>query len=114
MSVDGEGVHALVAALREDDIDRALALGLLEDMSACASCSDACKASLQQARMQRRNALDARERFRARNARLQRRQRERAERRKPPASAAVATALPTAAAAALARAKARAAGRKEP
>jgi Na+-translocating ferredoxin:NAD+ oxidoreductase RnfC subunit len=107
-------VHALVGALREDDIDRALELRLLDPSITCASCGDACRALLETARTQRIWALAARERFRARNARLERRQRERAERRKPAATAkgtAAAPALPPAAAAALARAKARAAER---
>ena len=111
---DGAGAHALVAALGSDDIDRALALGLLDDGIACSACDVACSALLQAARIQRQDALAARERYRLRNERLQRRQRERAERRKPaPATAAATTsapALPPAAAAALARAKARAAG----
>ena len=114
---DGAGAHALVAALGSDDIDRALALGLLDDGIACSACDVACSALLQAARIQRQDALAARERYRLRNERLQRRQRERAERRKPaPATAAATTtstpALPAAAAAALARAKARAAGPK--
>ena len=114
---DGSGAHALVAALGSDDIDRALALGLLDDGIACNACDVACSALLQAARIQRQDALAARERYRLRNERLQRRQRERAERRKPaPATAAATTtsapALPAAAAAALARAKARAAGPK--
>ena len=114
---DGAGAHALVAALGSDDIDRALALGLLDDGIACSACDVACRASLQAARIQRQDALAARERHRLRNERLQRRQRERAERRKPaPATAAATTtsapALPAAAAAALARARARAAGPK--
>ena len=107
-------VHALVAALQADDIDHAFALGLLDDALACAACSDACRALLNDARVERQRALAARDRFRARTARLERRQRERAERRKPVAVASRASALPPAAAAALARARARVAGRKEP
>jgi len=113
-AIDGEGSHALVAALGEDDIDRALMLGLLADHIACSGCTDACRASLQGARRQRQAALAARERHRMRNARLDRRQRERAERRKPVATAAASPALPPAAAAALARARARATGRRDP
>ena len=78
---DGAGAHALVAALGSDDIDRALALGLLDDGIACNACDVACSALLQAARIQRQDALAARERYRLRNERLQRRQRERAERR---------------------------------
>ena len=111
---DGAGAHALVDALGVDDIDGALARGLLDDGIACVSCSEACRASLRQARLQRQRALAARERFRARNERLERRQRERAERRKPVATTTAVPALPAAAAAALARAKARVAGRGDP
>lgn len=110
----GTRAHALLAALREDDPDRALELGLLDPSIACPGCSDACQAAIGVARLQRESALAARERHRARNARLERRQRERTERRKPATitttAATPAPALPLAAAAALARAKARAAG----
>lgn len=106
--------HALVAAVQADDIDLALTLGLLDDAAACAACSQACHALLHAARVERQRALAARDRFRARTARLERRQRERAERRKPDATASKASALPPAAAAALARARARAAGRNQP
>lgn len=108
---DGTHVHALVAALCEDDADRALELGLLDPSLACAACGDACRALRETARAQRASALAARERFRARNARLQHRQQERDVRRKPVAVATTAPALPPAAAAALARAKAKAAER---
>jgi hypothetical protein len=108
----GTRTHALLAALREDDPDRALELGLLDPSIACPGCSDACQAVIGAARLQREGALAARERHYARNARLERRQRERAERRKPATTTAATPAptLPPAAAAALARAKARAAG----
>jgi hypothetical protein len=112
----GTRAHALLAALREDDPDRALDLGLLDPSIACPGCSDACQAAIGAARLQRESALAARERHRARNARLERRQGERAERRKPVMTTTTTTttapALPPAAAAALARAKARAAGRE--
>jgi hypothetical protein len=118
---DAAGVraHAIAAALREDDLDGAIALGLLEPASECAACTPACRAQVDAARGARLQALAARERHRARALRLERRERERAERRKPaPAADAAAAAaadgtpapaLPPAAAAALARAKARAA-----
>lgn len=112
----GTRAHALLAALREDDPDRALELGLLDPSIACHGCSDACQAVIGAARLQREGALAARERHYARNARLERRQRERTERRKPATTTTTTTAaipapaLPPAAAAALARAKARAAG----
>jgi hypothetical protein len=114
----GARAHQVHAALADDDLDRALTLGLLEDGVGCAACSEACRARLAGARDERLRALAARERFRARTARLERRDRERAARRKPVATPADAgtgaalPALPPAAAAALARAKARAAGRK--
>jgi hypothetical protein len=113
---NGAAVHALAAALRAGDIDRALELGLVDASGTCAGCSDACRAMLDAARLERQRALAARERFRARAARLERRQRERDQRRQP-ATTATGTqasntpALPPAAAAALARAKARAAER---
>jgi Na+-translocating ferredoxin:NAD+ oxidoreductase RnfC subunit len=111
----GAPAHALQAALRDDDLDAAIALGLL-DAIGCGDCSTACRAALQAARDARLRALAARERFRARNARLARRQRERTERRgsttpaPDPIANPTTSALPPAAAAALARAKAKAAG----
>jgi hypothetical protein len=124
----GERAHAIAAALRDDDLDRAMTLGLLDGDDAppvaCAECAPDCRARIESARAGRTAALAARERHRARALRLERRERERAERR---AAASVATAdmardgddiapaavpgLPPAAAAALARARARAAGK---
>jgi hypothetical protein len=102
--------HAIVAALREDDFDRALSLGLLEAALDCPSCSRDCLERVARERARREAALSARERFRAREARLQRRQQERDARRAPAAAADASTpALPASAAAALARAKAKAA-----
>ena len=108
-------VHAIVALLASDDLDAAIDAGLLA-CDACPGCTETCTQALLAARDSRRFALESRERFRAREARLARRQRERRERRLPmlrlnndgltaPAP------LPAAAAAALARAKERAAGR---
>lgn len=111
----GASAHAVQEALRVDDLDAAIALGLLDGVVACPHCSTACRDALQAARETRLRALAARERFRARDARLARKQRERAERRRPvargPVAGEAAPALPPAAAAALARAKAKAAGR---
>ncbi|HZH42832.1 MAG TPA: hypothetical protein VEY50_01930, partial [Lysobacter sp.] len=73
----GACAHALLAALREDDLDRAMTLGL-PDAEPCPVCTPACNASLIAAREERRRALAARERFRARQARLERRAQERA------------------------------------
>lgn len=102
-------LHRVLAALRGDDLDGALDAGLL-DVVACPSCTPACNTRIEGARTERLAAFAARERFRARQARLARRQQERDARR---AAARIpvagAPALPPAAAAALARAKARAA-----
>lgn len=123
----GAAAHAIVAALAQDDLDGAIALGLLSenfgDGIACRRCTDACMRALCSAREARLRALAARERYRARNLRLQRRADERAaQRAAAPApapdrtttadtssAAAPRPALPSAAAAALARAKAKAA-----
>ena len=111
------GVCGLVlahdAALRADDLDAALGLGLL-DAQPCPTCADACTARLVAARDERRFALAARDRFLARAARLARRKTEREAARTPPPSPAAmkAAALPPAAADVLARALAKAAARK--
>ncbi len=97
--------HALVAALLADDVDRAIDLGL-PDALPCPACDASCSARLIEARDARLQALAARERYRAREARLARRAQERAARRA--AAARQPSALPPAAAAALARARARA------
>jgi hypothetical protein len=98
--------HRLVAALQADDVDRAIDAGLLET-GGCASCTPDCTARLLTARDARRIALDARERFRARERRLAERaaQRDAARRVKPVAGT---PALPAGAAAVLARALAKA------
>src|SRR3546814_5329139 len=74
----GARAHAIAAALIDDDLDRAMTLGLLEPV-ACSACTDACSERLRQAREARTRALAARERNRARQARLERRAVERAE-----------------------------------
>lgn len=114
--------HEVLAALRSDDLDRAIELGLL-DCATCPACSLECAAMLDGAREDRRIALAARERYRKRAARLQQRADARAARRgvtavavaraDDPAATPV-QALPPAAAAALARVKARMAGRNKP
>jgi hypothetical protein len=95
-----------VAALQSDDVDRAIDAGLLET-DGCTSCRPDCTAQLLAERDARRVALDARERFRARQRRLAERaaQREAARRVKPVAGT---PALPASAAAVLARALAKA------
>lgn len=100
--------HVLVAALVDDDILRALDLGLL-DSHGCPSCSATCTSRLLAARDDRRAALAARERYRARQARLARRAAEKAAARAPQATPGRPP-LPAAAADALARAMARAKG----
>jgi len=134
----GATAHAVNAKLLVADLDRAIEAGLLSSVD-CAGCSNECRASLRAARNERLTALAARERYRARNARLQRRATDLAARRAPAPSveacvpaatpgadaigdavpAAVTTptgipGLPAAAAAALARAQARAAQRRNP
>ncbi len=105
----GAAAHAIVAALVEDDLDRALDLGLLE-ADPCPACAASCTDALVDARLARMRALAARERYRARNARLQRRAEELKAKRAAAADGPKSRALPATAAAALARAKAKAAG----
>ena len=108
--VQAHSAHAVLAALRADDLDSAMALGLIEAQP-CPDCSDACKARLIAARDARRAALATRERYRAREARLSRIKAERAAARRPaPASTEVqrTPALPKAASDALAKALAKA------
>ncbi|MCC8363644.1 hypothetical protein LK996_11245 [Lysobacter sp. A6] len=110
-SPEGDAAHRINAALRDDDLDRAIDLGLLDDI-ACSTCAPACREALAHARDDRRRALAARERHRDRALRLARLQRERDAKRAPVQAPTGAPALPPAAAAALERAKARAAQRK--
>jgi GNAT superfamily N-acetyltransferase len=114
--VRGGNAHGIAAALAEDDIDRAIEAGLLSAVP-CATCNTECTARIVAARDARLSALAARERYRARQARLLRRAEERAAARAVPVVATTMEtkpALPSAAAAALARAKARAAERRKP
>ena len=114
---DDPTLAALAAAIAADDLDRAIALGLLDFMppaGACARCAPRLEAILI-ARDARQRALAARERYRARQMRLAERAELRARRRAAAvatASVAAAPTLPAAAAAALARAKAKAAAGK--
>ena len=118
---DDGALQALIDAVSADDLDRALSLGLLEvvepDASrmGCATCA-ARIAMLVRARDARLRALAARERFRAREARLAARAQARARRREAAQASTpthAAPSLPPAAAAALARAKAKAAAKRE-
>lgn len=104
--------HALVQALRQDDLDSALEQGLVDALP-CPSCSPACADALVAARDERRAALAARERYRSRQARLDGRAARRAAARAVRATAAdPAPPLPAGAADVLARALLRA--RKSP
>ncbi|CAD0336461.1 hypothetical protein [Xanthomonas hortorum] len=111
----------LFDCVQADDLDGALALGLMEylpdphDDLLDPACPQL-RAVLLAAQQRLRDAWAARERYRARTARLQRRAAERDARRTPaPApSQPVAAALPPLAAAILARAKAKAAGGTQP
>lgn len=109
----GAAAHAIAAAVAADDVDQAIELGLL-DHTACAKCAPQCVERVQRIRDERLNALAARERYRARQTRLQRRAGALQAKRSAaaPETTAKTSTLPTAAAAALARAKARAAGRE--
>lgn len=108
---EAETLPRIADALALGDMDRALSLGLLE-WNGCEDCARAVGVSpervamLVAARTDRLRALAARERYRAREARLSRRAAERADRRA--AAGRLPSALPAAAALALARAKARA------
>lgn len=113
-SAPGTDAHAVLAALVEGDLDRAIDLGLLAARP-CARCATACTATLVAARDARLAALAARDRYRARQQRIERRARMRGAARSVPAesidagpAAPVTPPLPSAAAAALARARARA------
>ncbi|WP_115049014.1 hypothetical protein [Xanthomonas arboricola] len=111
----------LFDCVHTDDLDRALALGLMEyrpepgDDLLDPACPQL-RAVLLAAQQRLRDAWAARERYRARAARLQRRAAERDARRTPaptPSQPAAPT-LPPLAAAILARAKAKAAGGAPP
>ena len=108
----GAAVHRIVDALALDDVDSAIGAGLLA-IEGCSHCSPECTTALLAARDSRRAALAARERFRAREARLLRRQQERMAKRASSTSAAPSStgSLPPAAAEALQRALGKAAGR---
>ena len=112
----GAIAHEVLVALRDDDVDRAIEAGLL-DCAPCAGCTPECTQNLQAERDARLTALAARDRYRARMARLEQRTAARAARRAKATASGSGTAtpaLPAAAAAALARAKAKAAGPPKP
>ncbi len=111
---DCRPLQQLAVLLADGQVDAAIEAGLMEaaprpDCGRCASASG----QVQAAQQRLRKAWAARERYRARGARLTRRAAERQARRAPPpapSNTPVAPALPPAVAAALARARARAAG----
>jgi hypothetical protein len=115
-NADSANVHVIHAALADGDLDRAIDLGLLTAQP-CAFCKPTCTEALVASRDARLVALAARDRYRARQQRLERRASMRDASRPMPTrpvedtpTTAAAPALPPAVAAALARAKARAAG----
>jgi hypothetical protein len=115
---DCERARQLSALLERDAWDAAIDAGLMEfPTTPCTRCPADRLARIVSAQQQLQVAWDARERYRARQARLQRRAdartRARLQRSDPAPSAALPTppGLPPAVAAALARAKAKAAGR---
>ena len=115
MSIASAAPRELLQFVLDDDLDAALRAGLMEyrpqpgDNLLDPAYPDLPQ-QLQQAQRQLHAAWAARERHRARAARLERRDAERQARRAPPPVADSKPALPSAAAAILARAKARAAG----
>ena len=100
---------ALSRRLMADDLDAALDAGLMAFVP-CPACDAGAAAQLQEAQRKIADAWAARERYRARNARLARLAAER-EARRARSQVATRTALPPPVAAVLARAKARAAER---
>ncbi|WP_313348330.1 hypothetical protein [Stenotrophomonas sp.] len=107
----------LLLLVLDDDLDGALAAGLMDYVPGPADASllpghPELPARLLQAQQQLQRAWDARARYRQRAQRLARRAAERDARRAPPApTPELKPALPPAAAAILARAKAKAAGK---
>lgn len=117
---EDSAIRALAEAVAEHDLDRAIEIGLLTFDPAphhCDRCRDTV-ARIAAARDDRLRALAARERYRARQARLAERADARARKRAGAAvrtSAVAATStLPPAVAAALARAKAKVAAKRPP
>ncbi|MBB1061942.1 hypothetical protein, partial [Marilutibacter spongiae] len=81
----GARAHAVSAALAIDDLDVAIEQGLA-DIEACPACTPGCRRRLLGAKAGRLAAWAARERHRAREARLRRLAAARAARRAMPAS----------------------------
>ena len=106
----------LLALLRADDVDGAIEAGLMRFATDPATCRLGARdvAILRDAQQRLRSAWEARDRYRARQARLARIAAEREARRHPPAAdpgPVARPALPAAAASALARALAKAGSR---
>ena len=115
-----EVLCSIADALATDNIDQALEFGLLDHCpetidGSCGECNARARIMIA-ARDARLRALAARERYRAREARLTERAEARARKRASAAlhTSASAPSLPPAAAAALARAKARIAAKQQP
>ncbi|MDR6840238.1 hypothetical protein [Pseudoxanthomonas sacheonensis] len=114
-SSDADAAHDCARAVRlaeyllADDVDAAIEGGLM-DFVPCPTCDRVLAIQLIEAQRKLRSAWAARDRYRARNARLAKRAAERDARRAAPAVEKK-SALPPAAAAILARAKAKAAER---
>lgn len=102
----------LLRQLRDDDVDAAIAAGLMQYVP-CPACNPVLAAQLIEAQQRLSNAWAARDRYRARNARLARRMAERDAKRALAVPAEKKSALPPAAAAVLARAQAKAAERSK-
>jgi hypothetical protein len=102
----------LAALIDGDGIDAAIDAELM-DFVPCPACDPAATSMVADAQRRLAFAWAARDRYRAREARLQRIATERAAHRAPPAQAAKPAALPSAAAAILERAKAKAAQRSQ-
>jgi len=114
-----EQARILASLLAIDEVDAALEAGLMAWLPCQDRCADPAQAEvLAQAQVRLRTAWAARNRYRQRAARLDRRAAEREARRISALPAGPATpvkpALPAAAAAILARARAKAAGRSKP
>ena len=110
---DCNAASRLADLLADDAVDAALEAGLMQFI-ACASCDARCAERIDAAKLKLAAAWAARDRHRARSARLARIAAEREARRTPPPAAEKAAALPASAAAILARVKARTAERHKP
>jgi hypothetical protein len=108
---DTEVAKRLLALLRDDDVDGAISAGLMAFDGFDTLAPDE-RAAIASAQQRLRDAWAARDRYRAREARLARRAAERHAKRAPAQdNSGKPPPLPPAAAAALARAKAKAAGK---